>query len=366
MHKVFVSAGEVSGDSHAAALVNTLKNHVPDISFWGIGREKLKESGVKLVGFMEDYDIVGLDGIIKKGPSLYKLTKKVLSLSHGTSLAIYVDYPGYNIFLARHFKKLGVKNVYYIAPQVWGWWSFRAKLVKRYFDLVMVIYPFEVDFWKSIGVEAVYVGNPVYNSIFKEKIEPLPQIPESKKIVGLLPGSRYSEVKRILPHMLGVKQILEKKYKNLFFLLSLVPDDINVPRDKNLRVIRGKGRSVIKSSDVLVVASGTATLEAALLEKPMVVLYELSPLSYIIGSMVKKVEYLSLVNIISGKEVVKEFIQDIKESEVALEVENLLFDRKKIDVLKGEYRKIKALLKGDAPYNAAQLIKRRFLYEKDD
>ena len=359
MHRVFISAGEVSGDSHAAALVNALKSFVPDINLWGIGREKLRASGVNLVGFMEDYDIVGLDGIIKKGPSLFNLTKRIIAFSRGTSLAIFVDYPGYNILLARSFKKLGVKNVYYIAPQVWGWWRFRAKLVKRFFDLVLVIYPFEVEFWNSIGVNAIYVGNPVYDAVIKEKIEPL-SIPEGKKVIGLLPGSRSSEVKRMLPHMLAVKKILEKKHKDLFFVLSIVPDNIHVPADDNMMIVRGKGRAVMKSSDALIVASGTATLEAALLEKPMVVLYELSPLSYIIGSVVKRVEYLSLVNIVSGKEVVKEFIQHIKETEVAVEVEKLLFDSEKIYTLKNEYRKIKGVLSGNAPYNAARLIKRRF------
>ncbi len=366
MNKIFISAGEVSGDYHAASLVRALKANIPDLTFWGIGRRKLREEGVKIVASMKNYDIVGLDGLIKKGPLFSELTGRILSLINGTSVAVFVDYPGYNILLARYFKKRGVRNVYYIAPQIWGWWRFRAKLVKRYFDMVLVIYPFEVDFWKKRGVDAIYVGNPVYDSILKEEIKPLSGIPENKKIVGLLPGSRYSEVKRILPYMMEVKKILEKKHRDLFFILSLVPDGIGVQDDDNLWVVRGRGKSVMKSSDVLIVASGTATLEGALLEKPMVVLYELSPLSYFIGGMVKRVDYLSLVNIMSNREVVKEFIQKIDVSEVAHEVEKLLFDNDRVNTIKAEYKRIKNNLSGNAPENAARLIKRRFFNEKDD
>lgn len=366
MNKVFISAGDVSGDFHASHLVKALQDRIPDVVFWGIGRKKLKEVGVNVLNFADHYDVVGIDSLFGKVPSFYRLTKNVVSNIDNTSFAIFVDYPGYNIFLARYFKERGVKNVYYIAPQVWGWWSFRAKLVKRYFDLVLVIYPFEVDFWKSFGVNAIYVGNPVYDAILKNDIAAIPNLPKDKKIIGLLPGSRPSEVKRILPYLMKIKRSLEERYKNLYFLLSLVPEDINISFESNLRVVPGNGKAVMKSSDVVIVASGTATLEAALLEKPMIVLYELSPLSFLIGNIIKRVEYLSLVNIISQRRVVKEFIQRINVREVVDEVERLLFNEKEISKIKFAYKRIKKVLSGDASENAALLIKRRFLDEKDD
>ena len=366
MKKIFISAGEVSGDWHAASLVRAIRKTIPDVEFWGIGREKLGESGVKLVAYMGEYDIVGIDGILKKTPYFYSLTKKIISRALDTSLAIFVDYPGYNILLARYFNNIGIKNIYYIAPQVWGWWQFRAKLVARYIDTALVIYPFEVDFWKRFGMNAVYVGNPVYDAIFQGHIEPIHPLPEGKKIIGLLPGSRYSEVKRVLPYMLRIKKLIEKKYKDVHFLLSLVPENIEVQKEENLAIIRGEGKRVMKSSDVLIVSSGTATLEGALLEKPMVVLYALSPLSYFLGRMVKRVEYLSLVNIVAGREVVKEFIQDIDVYKVAEEVEHLLFDKDRISEIKQGFLEIKSKLSGNASFNAASFIKRRFFNGKDD
>lgn len=366
--QVFISAGEVSGDHHAAGLVREVKALLPEVNFWGLGGKKMAEEGVQLVKDMEEFGVVGLDGVLQKVPEFYKLTSLIVDNVYrsNTRFAIFVDYPGYNIYLASHLKKVGVKNFYFIAPQVWGWWSFRAKLIKRYFERVFVIYPFEEKFYRMFSVDAIYVGNPVVDTIRGEGEECKIQVPSGKKIVGFLPGSRITEIKRLLPKMLEIKELLENRHSDLHFILSLVSSSMHVSSHKNLTIVRKMGRDVIRCSDALVIASGTATMEAALLQKPFVVLYELSTLSYIIGSIVRRTEFLSLANIIAGKEVVREFIQHIHPEEVAEVVEGCLYDDKIREKIKREFEPFKLILKGSAYKNAAKYIKKEVLnYEND-
>ncbi len=209
------------------------------------------------------------------------------------------------------------------------------------------------------------MGNPVIEMIMKEKQNCNITLPQGKKILGLLPGSRYGEVKRILPRMVKVKEVLERGHKDLHFLLSLIPENIEISEKGNLTVIRGKGRDVMRCSDAILAASGTATLEAALMLKPLVVVYELSALSYIIGKMVQRVEYLSLANIVASNRVVEEFIQEIPEQRVADILEAYLYDRKsKIEAIK-RLENVKAKLVGGAYKNTANLIKTEVLNEDD-
>ncbi len=364
---IFISAGEVSGDHHAAGLVRELKSILPDVRFWGIGGDEMKREGVELIRNMKDLGIVGIDGVIQKLPEFWNLTASILrkATNTDTKFAIFVDYPGYNIYLAKHMKNLGIKNFYFIAPQVWGWWSFRAKLIKRYFNRVFVIYPFEVEFFKRFSIKAEYVGNPVFDTVLDNMEECKLHIPENKKVVGLLPGSRPGEVKRILPKIMKIKEILNKRHGDIHFILSIVPQGMSIHVEGDLTVVKGRGREVMSCSDALLIASGTATLEAALYEKPFVVLYELSALSYIIGSMVKRVEFLSLANIVAGKEIVKEFIQHIPYEKVARIIEEYLYNENERSKIKAELSNLKRVLKGSAYKNTARLIKREVFDEND-
>jgi len=251
---------------------------------------------------------------------------------------------------------MGKKNIYYILPQIWAWGESRVKTLRENFDLLISIIPFEEEYFKKHGVTVHYVGSPVLDKVLQEA-EHLPkiEIPENKKVIGILPGSRRSEVDRLLPHIKSVIEIMNKKRNDLFFVLSRrIPYTLDGPA--NVLLYDGHPYSLMKTADVLLVASGTATLETAIFEKPMVVFYKTSVGTYLAGKLVAKVKHLSLVNLIAGKEVVPEFVQKINNYEIAdrllAYLDNPEFYRETVLKL----REVKNKLQPNAASKAAKII----------
>jgi len=356
MLKFFISAGEYSGDIHAAYLVRELKKIFPDAIFSGIGGDNMRREGVELIQHINDMGIIGFQEALRGVFKLRNLLKMSIEVIKNMDICIFVDYPGFNLKLSSYTKRAGKINYYYIAPQVWAWWNFRVKFIKKNFDYVFVILPFEEHFYRKYGIRVKYVGSPVLDSVLNAHVKEI-KIPEGKKIIGLLPGSRYDEVRRLVPRLMKIKKILEEDRKDLHFLMSLVPD-FKVGEEENLTILRGEAYEIMNASDFLIVASGTASLEAALFGKPMVVIYALSEFSWILAKLLARVKYASLVNILADEMVVPEFIQHIPEREIARLILEYLDNKELYNNTMSRILKIRDSLKPGAARRAALLIKK--------
>ncbi|MDI6851699.1 MAG: lipid-A-disaccharide synthase, partial [bacterium] len=304
--KFFISCGEVSGDIHASSLVRELRKFIPDATFIGIGGENLKKEGVEVFLDIKEMGVIGFVEAIKSLKKTISHLKLAEEKAKEADYCIFVDYPGFNLQLGKRTHRIGKKNIYYILPQVWAWGEKRIRTLKSHFDLLISIIPFEEDYFRKRGVTVHYVGSPVLDKVHQERehIEEI-AVPDNKKIIGILPGSRKSEVERLLPHVKSIMETMNQKRKDLFFILSRkIPYTLDGP--PNMLLYDGHPYSIIKTADVLLVASGTATLETAIFEKPMVVFYKTSIGTYLAGRMVAKISHISLVNLIAGEEVVPE------------------------------------------------------------
>jgi len=316
----------------------------------------MQKEGVELIYHINELGIIGFQEALKGIFKLRNLLKKSVDVAKSVDVCIFVDYPGFNLKLSSYTRKAGKINYYYIAPQIWAWWNFRVKFIKKNFDYVFVILPFEQNFYRKYGIRVEYVGSPVLDSVLNANVEKI-EVPSGKKVIGLLPGSRYDEVRRLVPRLLQIKKILEENRKDLHFLMSLVPD-YKVEEEENLTILKGAAYEIMNASDFLIVASGTASLEAALFGKPMVVLYALSEFSWIIAKLLARVKYASLVNILAGEEVVPEFIQHIPEREIANLIMKYLDDTELYNKTVSKLIRIKDSLKSGAARRAALLIKK--------
>ena len=358
MTKILISAGEPSGDLHAARLVREIKKILPGAEFVGLGGKLMRAEGVRLLYSIEDLDIVGFQEAILKYKRINEILKSMVRTSNdGVTHAIMVDYPGFNLKLAGKIHRLGIKTFYYIVPQVWAWGRWRVGLLKKYIDKAIVILPFEEPFLKMYGINANYVGHPIIDIINEDKDEI--ERENGKIHIALLPGSRKDEIRRLLPKMLQIKHYIEKKLPETVFLLSYMLDEIPefLKREQNLKIFKGRARGIIRASDFVIVASGTASLEAGLLGKPMVVLYMLSELSWWLANIIARVPYASLVNLLLGREVVPEILQHIDPVRVANWVVETLKDQERYNKIKNELSKLPVILKGGgAARRAAQII----------
>jgi lipid-A-disaccharide synthase len=324
--KIFISAGEPSGDIRASELVNSFKKLSKNLEFYGMGSIYLKNEGVHLVYDFKDTSILGIQEAIVQIRKVLNSYKIVYREALNSDLVILVDYPGFHLKLASDLIKAGKKNIfYYILPQIWAWGLFRIETLRKLKGLYSIL-PFEVDFFKRYGLNVKFFGHPL-KSILNRKINKI-QL-EGKPVIGLLPGSRKDEIRRLIPRFLKIKKEIEKVYKDAAFLLSLVRD-YSISESENLKIIRGNSLEIINSSDILIVASGTASLESAILKKPAIVVYTTSELTFLIGKLIVKVPYISLTNLILNEMVYPEFIQHIKPKEITKKVIEILENPEKI------------------------------------
>ena len=322
---VLIIAGEASGDLHGANLVSAMKTLAPDICFQGVGGDRMVSAGVDILTHSSEMAVVGLTEVFSKRNIIIKTYFKLRSIlkTERPDLLVLIDYPDFNIILAGAAKKFGVPVLYYVSPQVWASRSGRVKKISRRVDRMAVILPFEKEFYKKKGIDmpVKYVGHPLLDQVpYNLKSEYIRNefgIGTDDPVIGLLPGSRNEEINNLLPDMIKAAEIISYTYKNLTCILPVAPtiSDESISRiteGTELKIITtNKGvYHALKVCDLALVASGTATLETAIMGVPMVIAYRISPFSYRIAKWVVKVQHVGLVNLVAGEEIVPELIQD--------------------------------------------------------
>ncbi len=320
--KILIIAGEASGDLHGSNLVKEMLSLNPKLKFFGVGGEKMRKAGVNLVADITDMAVVGITEAIFKLRNIYwvyRQLKKSLTLNP-PSLIILIDYPDFNLLFARAAKKKRIPIVYYISPQIWAWRKRRVKLMARLIKKMIVIFPFEKKFYQEANIDVDFVGHPLLDSIWPrfsrdEAFRKFSLNPELTTI-GLLPGSRMSEINRHLPPMLKAIPLISRKLQPVQFIIPVAPGldfkkikNLTFSQNQNLRVVENSIYEVMQIADLLLVASGTATVEATIIGTPMIVVYRVSPFTYLLGKMLIKVKNIGMVNIIAGKTIVPELIQ---------------------------------------------------------
>ncbi len=326
--KALIVTGELSGETHAFHLVNALRNILP-LQWSAIGSERLKAAGVDILYDYREISVTGLSEVLPKMGqiwSAYRRLKRYL-LEALPSLLILVDFPGFNLRVAAMAKKLGIPVVYFIPPQIWAWRAARIRRIKRDVDLVISILPFEKALYDQHGIPSVYVGHPFMAAV--QPTRPRSSFLEESGLTGrwpvitIMPGSRENEIARHMPILLQVISRLRDKFDNMAVLLPVAENiDRGViepfTRDNpEIHLLDGASHDALASSDMALVASGSATLEAAILNCPAIVIYKLSTLSFLAAKYLVKVRYISLPNLIAGKEVFPEYVQDLDAESIA-------------------------------------------------
>ena len=319
---VVIVAGEASADLHGSNLVRAMREVDPNLRFIGIGGKLMEQAGVGILVPSSEMAVVGLTEVFSRSRTILKayLQLKSIIKNKKPSLVILIDYPDFNISLARSAKRSGVPVLYYISPQVWAWRKGRVKKLAGRVDRMAVILPFEESFYRERGMRVEYVGHPLLDAIpaglVREEIAIQWDLQESFPIIGLLPGSRREEVVTLLPTMLKAMEVLKNHYPNLACLLpraSTISSELiaSMVRHSPVRVQTTEGDiyKVLKVCDLALVASGTATLETAIMGVPMIILYRVSTLSYWVARVLVKVPYIGLVNWIAEGKVAPELIQ---------------------------------------------------------
>jgi len=361
--RYYIIAGEASGDLHGSNLIKEIMklDRQADIRCWG--GDMMQQAGGELVKHYRDLAFMGFIEVVKNLPAIIKNLKfcKEDILAYRPDTLVLIDYPGFNLRIAAWAKQEGFKIAYYISPQVWAWKENRVKKIKSAVDKMLVILPFEKSFYKKWQYEVEYVGHPLIEVIEKEKLEEPAQLFPGKPIVALLPGSRQQEIIKKLPIMLQVS----KYFPDYHFIVAKAPgldpvfyDSLLQPYS-NVSSVSGQTYALLKQSKAAMVTSGTATLETALFGVPEVVCYKSSIISYQIGKRVIRVKYISLVNLIMDKLIVKELIQDeLTPGNLQKELNDLLNNPVRIAQLNKDYAELRQKLSegGPASANAARSI----------
>ena len=355
---VMIIAGEASGDLHGSKLVTAMRERNKALFFCGIGGQALKAAGVRILVDASELSVVGITEAFSKIPSLLKgiaVAKKTLKRLH-PDLLILIDFPDFNLNVAAFAKKLEIPVLFYISPQIWAWRSGRVKKIGKLVDHVAVILPFEENFYRKHEIPVTFVGHPLLDTNLDYRKEVFEKPGNDIPVIGLLPGSRDREIARHLPIMLGAAQILLKRIKNVKFIVSLAPDVkrktveeiVNKHKgDADLEIVSAHVRKIFERSKVVVAASGTVTLESAIYGTPMVIIYKVSPISYWFGRAMIQVKHIGLVNLISGKKIVPELLQDqASPARIADTVFDMLSDAPGLEKLRLELLQVKHALGG--------------------
>lgn len=365
--KYYIIAGEASGDLHGSNLMKALKHKDPNAEFRFWGGDLMAKQGGTIVKHYRDLAFMGFLEVVMNLRTILnniKFCKEDIQ-NNKPDVLILVDYPGFNLRIAKFAKEMGIKVVYYISPQLWAWKEGRVEIIKKYVDEMMVILPFEEDFYKKHGVHSHFVGHPLLDAISTledinaENFKTENGLNE-KEIIALLPGSRKQEVEKMLQIMLSVRPY----FKDYQFVIAGAP---SLPKefyqkyvDENVHFVSNKTYDLLRCSKAALVTSGTATLETALLNVPEVVCYRGSKVSYAIAKrLVKNIKYISLVNLIMDDEVVKELIQnDLNTNNLVEELKKILVSEKRSEIMRN-YELLREKLGGKgASENAAEIIAR--------
>jgi lipid-A-disaccharide synthase len=338
--KILMVAGEVSGDLHGSLLIEAIRRLDPEIQFFGVGGERLEKRGMHVLYPSQALSIVGITEVFFKARSILKALRRLKRSLHWErpDLVILIDFPDFNLRVAKMAHRRGIPVLYYISPQVWAWRPGRVKSIARLVKKMLVFFPFEVPLYEAAGVDVEWVGHPLLDLVKPalSKGEALRrfELDPRLKTIGLLPGSRIHEVKRLLPPMIDSIHLLRKEVPDLQFIIPLAPgisketlspwiNNISAP----VKVSEGWTYDVMNVSDLLITASGTATLEAMILGKPMVIVYKVSWADYWVGRLMIQVDHIGLANLVAGQEVAPELIQtEVTPERIAEEALRLLRD----------------------------------------
>jgi lipid-A-disaccharide synthase len=367
---LMIVAGEVSGDLHGSFLIKELKKLDPKLNIFGIGGDRMISEGMNVNYHISNMAFLGFVEVIRHIPFIKKVQKELLEIikENKIKVVVLIDYPGFNLNFAKKLKELNIKVVYYISPQIWAWGKGRIKKIKAYVDKMIVVFPFEEKIFKDENINVDFVGHPLldvlknYKFLSKEELYEKFNLDEEKEILLLLPGSRKHEVQTILPEMIKAAGKLSEEF-NFQIIVSASPNigvDFfsNVIDIKSFKIIRGYTYDLMKNSIFGIIKSGTSTLEAAIFELPMVIVYKTSHLTYMIGKSLIKLKKIGMANIIAGENVVPELIQNnLTESKIYSEAEKILLDKDLYAGIKNKLAGVKEKLGNEgASQKAAELI----------
>jgi len=353
---VVIIAGETSGDLHGARLVNAMRARNNDLSFCGVGGPALQQAGVRILVDAAQLSVVGLTEVVAKLPAILNglNTVKRLLKSLKPDLLILIDFPDFNLNVAAVARKLGIHVLYYISPQIWAWRPGRVKRIAKLVDHMAVILPFEADFYKKHRVPVTFVGHPLLDDYLPSQSEACKDRDAERPVIGLLPGSRETEIARHVPVMLDAVKIIRSTLKHAKFVISHAPSVQREGLEKlllehahhiDVEIISGPVEDVLKRCNLVVAASGTVTLQAALHGIPMVIIYKVSPLSFWFGRALVRVNHIGLVNLIAGTKIVPELVQyQASAVNIANAVSEILTDSGKRQRMRQELVDVRDLL----------------------
>ena len=342
--RVMIIAGEASGDLHAAKLVREVYQKKQNIEFYGIGGKHMAEAGVKTLVDSADLAVVGLFEVLAHWNTISGALKKMQQLlrTDPPDLLVLTDYPDFNLRLAKTAKECGVKVLYYISPQVWAWRQKRVFKIRKIVDMMAVVFPFEEQFYREYNVPVRFVGHPLVDEVHASADQATLTneflLDCDKPIIGLFPGSRHSEIKRLLPIIVeSAKHIVTAKPDTQFVIpvASTLKEEDILPyfegTEFDMRVIHHRSHDVMQVCDAVITVSGTVTLEIALMQKPMVVINKISALSYFFVSRMLKIKHIALCNIVANKRIVPELIQQDAKADKIADTLSELIDNKELN-----------------------------------
>src|SRR5579863_4446088 len=352
---LLLSAGEASGEMYAARLATALKKRV-DVALFGMGGSQMRAAGVEVITDYSEVSVVGITEILTHLPSLVRAMRHLVSEAKRRKppFAILTDFPGFHLRLARKLRPLGVRNIYYICPQFWAWRPWRVRIVRRRFAQALCIFPFEEEFYGDAGVPVKFIGHPLVGAVApsqtRESFFAARGLNPAKMVVTILPGSRNSELARHLPVLREASAKIHAEIPDVQFIVAAAPGRAtalrqNWPTGVNIRVVEGQTYDALAHADASIVSSGTATVEAALLDAPMVVVYRVTPLTALLAKPLVRTKHFSMVNLISGRVVVPELIQqDFTPEKVSAQTLRLLRNPAEIAAMRAGLAEIRQKL----------------------
>ena len=370
INKILIIAGEASGDLHGGKLVKSLKLKNLNLEIFGIGGERMAAAGMEIIYHIDQLAFLGFGEVIKHLPFVRKVFRhmvRVLKVRQ-PDVVVLIDYPGFNLRFAKAAKRLGFKVFYYIAPQVWAWGKNRSQKMAHLVDKLAVIFDFEVPLFRDAGVDVEFVGHPLLDTITtkydRETFYNNHKLNLHDPLLALLPGSRIQEVEKMLPPLLESIKDLHRKHGKVQIVIggaATVPEEYYysfLREYPQTQLIQDSTYDVIAHSDAAIVASGTATLETAWFGTPFALVYKVSGLSYLIGKILIKIPYIGLVNVVAGKCIVPEILQNgVNPKILAPIMERLIFDDDYRQSMSTELRKVKNMLgRPGAASSTAELV----------
>ncbi len=362
--RVLVIAGEASGDNYGSRLIRELKSISPEREIWAIGGDLMEREGARLISHYSAISVVGLVEVAGRLPRITALLKEVKGLIRRGEVQclVLIDFPDFNFIVGKYAKKHGIPVIYYVPPQLWAWREGRAKILKNISSHVVVPFPFEVDFFRRHRLDVNYYGHPLLEilqdeGVTTERIESAEAKEGGRIRVGIFPGSREAEVDRMLPLQMEAAAILKERHRDIGFFLPLANSSLrhNIERivgdfRQDVVIQEKRNYEIFSEIDLAIASSGTVTLELAIFGVPTVIIYKVSPLTYIIGKMLVKIDRIGLPNIVTGEKIFPEFVQnDATPLNIADGIDGFLGDATLVERVRVKSRELMMTLRGDGP-----------------